>query len=72
MEQMMSSMGFSMGGDSKMGNLIGGMVDSMMGNIESEGTMMGSGNSMMNGMENSPSMGSQMRASDNLMGKLFK
>ncbi len=71
MEQMMSSMGFKMGGDSKIGNMIGGMVDSMMENIESEGTMMGSGNSLMNGMENSPSMGSQMRTSDNLMGMLF-
>ncbi len=59
MEQMMSSMGFNMGGDSKMGNMIGGMVDKMMGN-------------MANGMENSPSMGAQMRTSDNLMGKLFK
>ena len=58
MEQMMGSMGFSMGGDSKMGNMIGGMVDKMMG-------------SMTNGMENSPSMGAQMRTSDNLMGKLF-
>ncbi len=58
MEQMMSSMGFSMGGDSKMGNMIGGMVDKMMGK-------------MTNGMENSPSMGSQMRTSDNLMGMLF-
>jgi len=71
MEGMMSSMGFKMGGDSKIGNMIGGMVDTMMGNIESEGTMMGSGNSLMNGMENSPSMGSQMRTSDNLMGMLF-
>jgi len=71
MEQMMSSMGFKMGGDSKIGNMIGGMVDKMMGNIESEGTMMGSGSSLMNGMENSPSMGSQMRTSDNLMGMLF-
>ncbi len=71
MEQMMSSMGFKMGGDSEIGNMIGGMVDKMMGNIESEGTMMGSGNSLMNGMENSPSMGAQMRTSDNLMGKLF-
>ncbi len=58
MEQMMSSMGFSMGGDSKMGNMIGGMVDTMMGKME-------------NGMGNSPSMGAQMRTSDNLMGKLF-
>jgi len=71
MEQMMSGMGFKMGGDSKIGNMIGGMVDTMMGNIESDGTMMGSGNSLMNGMENSPSMGSQMRTSDNLMGMLF-
>ena len=59
MEQMMSNMGFNMGGDSKMGNMIGGMVDSMMGKMEG-------------GMENSPSMGAQMRTSDNLMGKLFK
>jgi hypothetical protein len=59
MEQAMSSMGFNMGGDSKMGNMIGGMVDKMMG-------------SMNNGMANSPSMGAQMRTSDNLMGKLFK
>jgi hypothetical protein len=59
MEQMMGNMGFNMGGDSKMGNMIGGMVDSMMGKMEG-------------GMENSPTMGSQMRASDNLMGKLFK
>jgi len=58
MEQAMGSMGFNMGGDSKMGNMIGGMVDKMMG-------------SMTNGMENSPSMGAQMRTSDNLMGKLF-
>jgi len=58
MEQMMGNMGFKMGGDSKMGNMIGGMVDKMMGN-------------MANGMENSPSMGAQMRTSDNLMGKLF-
>ena len=71
MEQMMSSMGFKMGGDSKIGNMIGGMVDKMMGNIESEGTMMGSDNSLMNGMGNSPSMGAQMRTSDNLMGQLF-
>jgi hypothetical protein len=59
MEQAMSSMGFNMGGDSKMGNMIGKMVDKMMPK-------------MMNGMENSPSMGAQMRTSDNLMGKLFK
>lgn len=59
MEQAMSSMGFSMGGDSKMGNMIGKMVDKMMPK-------------MMNGMENSPSMGAQMRTSDNLMGKLFR
>jgi len=74
MEQMMGNMGFKMGGDSKIGNMIGGMVDSMMGNIESEGTMMGSEgmDGLMSGMENSPTMGSQMRASDNLMGKLFK
>ncbi len=52
-------------------NMIGGMIDSMMGNIESEGTMMGSGNSIMSEMEKSPSMGSQMRPSDNLMGNLF-
>ncbi len=71
MEQMMSSMGFKMGGDSEIGNMIGGMVDKMMGNIESEGTMMGSDNSLMSGMGNSPSMGAQMRSSDNLMGKLF-
>ena len=71
MEQMMSSMGFKMGGDSKIGNMIGGMVDSMMGNIESEGTMMGSGNSLMKGMENSPTMGSQMRADDNLIKNFF-
>ena len=58
MEQMMSGMGFSMGGDSKMGNMIGGMVDKMMGK-------------MTTGMGNSPSMGAQMRTSDNLMGKLF-
>jgi len=58
MGDMMSSMGFSMGGDSKMGNMIGGMVDKMMGK-------------MTNGMGNSPSMGAQMRTSDNLMGKLF-
>jgi len=58
MEQAMGSMGFNMGGDSKMGNMIGGMVDKMMG-------------SMANGMENSPSMGAQMRTSDNLMGKLL-
>jgi len=58
MGDMMSSMGFNMGGDSKMGNMIGGMVDKMMG-------------SMSNGMENSPSMGAQMRTSDNLMGMLF-
>ena len=59
MEQAMSSMGFNMGGDSKMGNMIGKMVDTMMPK-------------MMNGMENSPSMGAQMRTDDNLMGKLFK
>ncbi len=59
MEQAMSSMGFNMGGDSKMGNMIGKMVDKMMPK-------------MMNGMENSPSMGAQMRTSDNLMGKLLK
>jgi hypothetical protein len=59
MEGMMSSMGFKMGGDSKIGNMIGGMVDSMMGKMEG-------------GMENSPSMGAQMRTSDDLMGKLFK
>jgi len=59
MEQMMGNMGFNMGGDSKMGNMIGGMVDSMMGKMEG-------------GMENSPTMGAQMRTSDNLMGKLFK
>jgi len=70
MEQMMSSIGFKMGGDSKIGNMIGGMVDKMMGNIESEGTMMGSDNSLMNGMENSPSMESQMRSSGGLMAKL--
>ena len=58
MEQAMGSMGLNMGGDSKMGNMIGGMVDKMMG-------------SMTNGMGNSPSMGAQMRTSDNLMGKLF-
>jgi len=28
--------------------------------------------STMNGMENSPSMGTQMGISDNMMGKLFK
>jgi hypothetical protein len=50
--------------------MIGGMVDSMMGNIESGGTMMGSGNNMMSGMENSPTMGSQMRSSGSLMDKL--
>ena len=59
MEQAMSSIGFNMGGDSKMGNMIGKMVDKMMPK-------------MMNGMENSPSMGAQMRTSDNLMGKLFQ
>jgi hypothetical protein len=59
MGQAMGSMGFNMGGDSKMGNMLGKMVDTMMPK-------------MMNGMENSPSMGSQMRTSDNLMGKLFK
>jgi hypothetical protein len=58
MGDMMSSMGFNMGGDSKMGNMIGGMVDKMMG-------------SMSNGMENSPSMGAQMRTNDGLMGMLF-
>jgi hypothetical protein len=58
MEQAMSSMGFKMGGDSKMGNMIGKMVDKMMPNV-------------MQGMENSPSMGAQMRTSDNLMGKIF-
>ena len=58
MEGMMNNMGFNMGGDSKMGNMIGGMVDKMMG-------------SMSNGMGNSPSMGAQMRTNDNLMGKLF-
>jgi hypothetical protein len=42
-----------------MGHMIGGMVDSMMGKMEG-------------GMENSPTMGAQMRTSDNLMGKLFK
>ncbi len=57
MEQMMSGMGFNMGGDSKVGNMIGGMVDKMMG-------------SMTNGMGNSPSMGSQMRSNDGLMGNL--
>ncbi|MBA4452823.1 MAG: hypothetical protein H2B03_06635 [Nitrosopumilaceae archaeon] len=59
MEQAMQSMGFNFGGDSKMGNMIGKMVDKMMPN-------------MMQGMENSPSMGAQMRTSDNLMGNLFK
>jgi hypothetical protein len=34
------------------------MVDTMMGKME-------------NGMGNSPSMGAQMRTSDNLMGMLF-
>jgi len=58
MEEMMGSMGFSMGGDSKMGNMIGGMVDKMMGKMTS-------------GMGDSPAMGAQMRTSDNLMGKLF-
>ena len=58
MEQMMSNMGFNMGEDSKMGNMIGKMVDKMMPKV-------------MNGMESSPSMGAQMRTSDNLMGKLF-
>ncbi len=57
MGQMMSSLGFNMGGDSKMGNMIGGMVDKMMPKV-------------MNGMGNSPTMGSQMRADDDLMGKL--
>ena len=59
MEQAMSSMGFNMGGDSKIGNMMGKMVDKMMPNV-------------MQGMENSPSMGAQMRTSDNLMGKLLK
>jgi len=59
MGQAMGSMGFNMGGDSKIGNMIGGMVDKMMG-------------SMTNGMENSPTMGAQMRTSDSLMGNLFK
>ena len=57
MGQMMNSLGFNMGGDSKMGNMIGGMVDKMMPKV-------------MNGMGNSPTMGSQMRADDDLMGKL--
>ncbi len=79
MEGMMSSMGFNMGGDSKMGNMIGGMVDKMMGNMESGGTMMGgmaeppskgSGKSLMAGMEDSPTMGSQMRSNGSLMEKL--
>lgn len=59
MEQAMSNMGFNMGGDSKLGNMMGKMVDKMMP-------------SMMKGMEKSPSMGAQMRTSDNLMGKLSK
>jgi hypothetical protein len=58
MDQAMQQMGFNMGGDSKMGNMLGKMVDKMMPK-------------MMNGMENSPSMGAQMRTSDNLMGNLF-
>jgi len=99
MGDMMSSLGFNMGGDSKIGNMIGGMVDSMMGNIESGGTMMGGGmpgggmsgggmpgggmsggtgsspsmptnDGMMSGMENSPTMGSQMRSNGGLMEKL--
>ena len=58
MEKAMSDIGFKTG-DSKLGNMIGGMVDKMMPK-------------MMQGMENNPSMGAQMRTSDNLMGKLFK
>jgi len=38
--------------------MIGGMVDSMMGE--------------MKGGRKTPTMGSQMRTSDDLMGKLFK
>jgi hypothetical protein len=79
MGDMMSSLGFNMGGDSKIGNMIGGMVDSMMGNMESGGTMLGgmaeppskgSGNSLMAGMDDSPTMGSQMRSNGGLMEKL--
>jgi len=79
MGDMMSGLGFNMGGDSKIGNMIGGMVDSMMGNMESGGTMLGgmaeppskgSGNSLMAGMDDSPTMGSQMRSNGGLMEKL--
>jgi len=59
MEQVVANMGFNIGGNSIMGNVIGQMVDIMMPN-------------MMYGMENSPSIGAQMQIRDNMMGKLFK
>jgi len=45
--------------DSKLGNMIGGMVDKMLPK-------------MMDGMEDSPSMGAQMRSNSGLMSSLGK
>jgi len=59
MQQVVANMGFNIGSDSITGNVIGKMVDIMMPN-------------MINGMENSPSIGAQMQISDNMMGKLLK
>lgn len=54
MEQAMASMGFRMGDDSSISNLVGKMVDAMMPKV-------------MQGMENSPMMGAQMRTDDKLV-----